>query len=129
MSDRKGGLINRMIDINEKLNGIIFKYQLDKYYPHYKNMYHASKILGNIIKEIIHNKKKAIFVGDDKAGIEWIRNISGDYADIDFCLYDRMDKEPDKLKSFDCQWGGGIRRNLLDFLLWCSLCGEMVSAA
>ncbi len=106
MSDRKGGLINRMIDINEKLNGIIFKYQLDKYYPHYKNMYHASKILGNIIKEIIHNKKKAIFVGDDKAGIEWIRNISGDYADIDFCLYDRMDKEPDKLKSFDCQWGG-----------------------
>lgn len=90
-----------MIDINEKLNGIIFKYQLDKYYPHYKNMCEADKILGNIIKEIKHNRKKAVFVGDDKAGIEWIRNISSDYGDIDFCLYNRMDKEPDKSKSFD----------------------------
>ena len=90
-----------VIDINEKLNDIIFKYQLDKYYPHYKNMCEAEKVLWNLIKGIVNNKRKAIFVGNDRTGIDWVHNISGDYADIEFCLYNRRDGEPDKLKKID----------------------------
>lgn len=81
-----------MIDINEKLNHIIFKYHLDKYYPHYRNMYEAEKILRNIVKKIQRDNKKAIFVGDDKTGIAYVRNISRDYTDIQFLIYDRNDR-------------------------------------
>lgn len=33
------------MDINKALNEIIFKYDLDRYYPHYRNMYEAEKIV------------------------------------------------------------------------------------
>ncbi len=80
------------MDINEALNEIIFKYHLDRYYPHYRNMYEAEKILRAVIREIQQNKKKALFVGDDKSGIAFVRNISRDYSDIQFLSYDRNDR-------------------------------------
>lgn len=52
-----------LMDINEALNRIIFKYELDRYYPHYKNMCKAEKILQNIVKHIMQYRKKAVFVG------------------------------------------------------------------
>lgn len=38
------------MDINAALHEIIFKYQLDRYYPHYRNMYHAEKILTDVLE-------------------------------------------------------------------------------
>lgn len=81
-----------MRDIDEELNQIIFKYHLDQYYPHYRNMLEAQKILQEIVQEIQRNEKKAVFVGDDKSGIAFVRNISRDYTDIQFLLYSRNDR-------------------------------------
>ena len=79
------------MNIDESLNKIIFKYHLDRYYPHYKNMYEAEKILQSIIHEIVENKRKVIFVGDSRLGIEFVRNISRDYTDIQFFFYSQDD--------------------------------------
>lgn len=72
------------MDINEALNEIIFKYDLDKYYPHYRNMCIAEKVLKNLVKDIIQCGKKAVFVGDDPTGTELVRNMAGSYSDIHF---------------------------------------------
>lgn len=80
-----------MFDINEELNKIIFSYHLDWCYPQYKNMYEAEKILRSVIKEIISNHQRAIFIGNNKTELDFIRNISGDYNDIQFLLYSRKD--------------------------------------
>lgn len=77
------------MDINDKINEIIFKYQLDSVYPHYRNMCEAEKILRNTISNIIKRNGKAVFVGNDKTGIEFIRNISRDYDRIHFFFYDK----------------------------------------
>lgn len=90
-----------MRDINEELNQIISKYHLDQYYPHYRNMIDAQKVLRDIVQEIQQNKKKAIFVGYDKSGIAFIRNISRDYMDIHFLIYNRNDKVLEDLELTD----------------------------
>ncbi len=82
-----------MLDINKALNEIIFKYHLDKYYPHYRNMYNAERVLKNLVKELIYCNKKVLFVSDNQMGIEYIRSMSRNCADVDFFLYDREDKE------------------------------------
>lgn len=79
------------MDIDKALNRIIFKYHLDRYYPHYKNMCEAEVILRNIIQNIIESKRKVIFVGDSRLGIDYVRNISRDYANIHFLLYPKND--------------------------------------
>lgn len=89
------------MNINEALNRIIFKYDLDRYYPHYRNMYEAKKILQNIVADIIQCGKKAVFVGDDRTGIEWIRNRVGDYGDIHFLLYGRSRQIPGEIEEID----------------------------
>lgn len=78
------------MNIDEELNKIIFKYHLDKYYPHYKNMYEAKKILQSLIGEVEKNGRKVIFVGDNRHGIEFIENISKNYIDIHFSLIPQM---------------------------------------
>ncbi|MDE6386765.1 MAG: hypothetical protein K2L82_03025 [Lachnospiraceae bacterium] len=87
------------MDINEELEEIIRKYQLDHYYPHYRNMYRAEKILQNVIKGIIQRNGKAIFVGNDKTGIAFVRNISKDYAGIRFLYYARNDMGLSRLEK------------------------------
>ena len=79
------------MDIDQALNEIIFKYHLDHYYPHYRNMYEAEKILKDVINDIIQNNKSAIFVGDDMTGIDFVRNISRNYDDICFQLHNRRE--------------------------------------
>lgn len=90
------------MNINEELNHIIFKYELDRYYPHYRNMYKAEKILRAVINEIVQNDEKAIFIGDDVKGIKFIQNISRDYDKIQFFCYERKDRKLDSLKGI--QW-------------------------
>lgn len=89
------------MDINETLNEIIFKYCLDRYYPHYRNMYEAEKILQSLIKEIIQYGKKAMFVGDDRKGIEFIQNMSRDDGDICFLLYNSKDRSLQEMADVD----------------------------
>lgn len=90
-----------LMDINEALNRIIFKYELDRYYPHYKNMCKAEKILQNIVKHIMQYRKKAVFVGDDRTGIEFIRNISRGQGEIGFLLYERNQEVPGEIEAAD----------------------------
>lgn len=87
------------MDINETLNQIIFKYHLDRYYPHYRNMYEAEKILRHIIGEIITNNRKVIFVGNDETGIDFINNIAKGYADIGFLCFAYIDGETNQLEA------------------------------
>ena len=75
------------MNINEELNRIIFKYEIDRYYPHYRNMYRAEKVLRRIIKELTVNKEKAMFVGDDPKGIEFIKNIFKAYQCRIFIIF------------------------------------------
>lgn len=89
------------MDINEALNRIIYKYNLDYYYPHYRNMCEAQKILRDIVQNIVQSKKKAVFVGDDLTGLEFVHNISGDYDGIDFLLYDRGKQTPQEIQKAD----------------------------
>lgn len=91
----------KMFDINEKLNHIIFKYHLDRCYPQYRNMYEAEKILRALIKEIIENNRSAIFIGNNKTELDFIRNISGDYEDIQFFLYNGKDMSVQQMEKID----------------------------
>ena len=54
------------MDINAALNEVIFKYHLDRYYPHYRNMYEAERILCDIISEIKRDNRKAVFVRSEE---------------------------------------------------------------
>lgn len=81
------------MNIDEELNKIIFKYNLDRYYPHYRNKYESEKILRNIVNEIIQYSRKVLFVGNDCTGIDFIKTIARDYEDIHFCFYNRSDKK------------------------------------
>ena len=49
------------MDINKALNEIIFKYHLDKCYPHYENMYQAEIILKEMMKEIKQNSWNRLY--------------------------------------------------------------------
>jgi len=93
-----------IMDITEALNLIIFKYHLDKYYPHYRNMYEAKKILRRLVGEIISVKERVLFVCDEEAGNEIIQRMAGDCDRISFRLYIRNDLktlEPIRQENFD----------------------------
>ncbi|MDE6386767.1 MAG: hypothetical protein K2L82_03035 [Lachnospiraceae bacterium] len=87
--------------IDEALNKIIFDFHLDKYYPHYRNMYEAEKILKNIIENIVRNNKRVIFVGDDKTGIAFVRHLSKDCPNIHFVHYNRDDRTLHNLSEIE----------------------------
>lgn len=80
-----------MFDINEELNKIIFSHHLDSYYPQYRNMYMAEKILRSVVKEIIEKHRRAIFIGNNKIELDFIQHMSGNYEDIHFLFYKRKD--------------------------------------
>lgn len=89
------------MDINEALNKIIYKYNLDQYYPHYRNMCEAQKVLRNLVQIIVQGKKKVMFAGDDQTSLEFVHNISRDYDGIDFLLYDRGKQTPQEIEETD----------------------------
>lgn len=97
-----------MKDIEEALQEIIFKYDLDRFYPHYRNMYKAELSIRNIVTEMIGQHEKALFVGDDETAIEFVRNIAGDYKDIQFLTYDRSNCGFPELSVIDWQECGKI---------------------
>lgn len=97
------------MNINEELNRIIFKYNIDRCYPHYRNMCRAEKVLQRLINEITEDKRKAIFVGNDPKGIEFIQNMAGDYVGIQFVSYDREDLE----------------LHFMENIAWNEYCGEV----
>lgn len=93
-----------MQDITEALNQIIFKYHLDRYYPHYRNMYEADKILRRLVKEIADSGAHAAFVCDNEVGNGVIRSMAGDCGGVSFFLYARDDLktlEAEEWKAFD----------------------------
>lgn len=93
-----------MQDITEALNQIIFKYHLDRYYPHYRNMYEADRILRRLVKEIADSGERAAFVCDNEVGNGVIRSMAGGCDRISFLLYTRDDLktlEAEDWKAFD----------------------------
>lgn len=100
--------MKKLEDINEVLNGIIFKYQLDYYYPHFRNMYEAEKILCSMIAEIVQNHMKVIFIGDDQTGIDFVRNIARNDTCIHFCVYSRGDSSLHQLDTVNWSVYDGI---------------------
>lgn len=93
------------MDINTAINEIIFKYHIDQYYPHYRNMYEARRILRNVVQDIVDNGQQAVFVADDETEIELIKCMSKDYSGICFLSYDRSDTKLNQLEDIrrqDC---------------------------
>lgn len=93
------------MDINTEINEIIFKYHIDQYYPHYRNMYEARRILRNVVQDIVDNGQQAVFVADDETEIELIKCMSKDYSGICFLSYDRSDTKLNQLEDIrrqDC---------------------------
>lgn len=75
------------MNIDDELNKIIFKYHLDRCYPHYRNMYKAENFLRGEIDTVIQCCERVIFLGDDEAEIAFVRNMARGYMDIHFQLY------------------------------------------
>lgn len=89
------------MDINEMLNQIIFKYHIDQYYPHYRNMYEADKVIRNLVRTIIEDSTKALMIGNDETGLSIIRSMSRDYSDIHFECYNQ---DENSLERLDICW-------------------------
>lgn len=91
------------MDINRELNEIIFQYHLDRYYPHYRNMYQAQIAVTEMIEEIKQSGKRVIFIGNDKKEENFVRYLAGDYEGISFLLYNRKNLVPPELVQ--TAWG------------------------
>ncbi len=91
------------MDINRELNEIIFQYHLDRFYPHYRNMYQAEIALTEMVEEIKQSGKRVIFIGNDKKEENFVRYLSGDYEGISFLLYNRKNLVPPEL--VETAWG------------------------
>lgn len=102
-----------MLDINKALNEIIYRYYLDRHYPHYRNMQEAEKVVRELVSGIICDNRKAVFVGDNKVGIELVRNIAGAYQNIEFVLYERNINEFAQLETVD--WEKAEKVYLISF--------------
>ncbi len=93
--------MKRMQDIDRALNEIIIKYQLDSYYPHFRNKYEAEKVLRNMIAEAVQHQKNILFIGDDQTGIDFVRNIARMCEGVHFCTYNRNDASLRELDGID----------------------------
>lgn len=72
------------MNITDELNKIIYKYELDKYYPHYRKMQEAKKIISKILEQIKKENLKVIFVGDDGNAEKLLRNMAKN-VNVSFC--------------------------------------------
>ena len=69
----RGGV--NVFNITEELNQLIFKYNIDKYYPQYRKKYKAEKILESILNKVVHNGEKTILVSNDKVVLDIVKKI------------------------------------------------------
>lgn len=96
------------MDINAAINEIIFKYHIDQYYPHYRNMCEARKMLRNVVQNIVDGGRRAVFVANDATEIELVKSMAKDYPGIFFLAYDRSDTKLQKLENIQWQDYGSI---------------------
>lgn len=64
-----------MMDIYERLDEIIFKYDLDRHYPYYKKRKHAWRILEELFDEIISKNQEVVFITDDDLEDTFVKRI------------------------------------------------------
>ena len=79
----RGGV--NVFNITEELNQLIFKYNIDKYYPQYRKKYKAEKILESILNKVVHNREKTILVSNDKVVLDIVKKVrvfSDEYIDV-----------------------------------------------
>lgn len=100
-----------MINLNEELNNIIFEYQLDQYYPKYRKMLEACRILENLIKDSISLSRKTLFMGNEKTMLNLVRQHSKGSEIIDQIQY--SEEKLDELKTV--HWNQFDRVILLPF--------------
>lgn len=96
------------MDINAAINEIIFKYHIDQYYPHYRNMCEARRMLRNVVQNIVDGGRRAVFVANDATEIELVKSMAKDYPGIFFLAYDRSDTKLQKLENIQWQDYGSI---------------------
>ena len=64
-----------MFNITEELNQLIFKYNIDKYYPQYRKKYKAEKLLESILNKVVHKGEKTILISNDKVVLDIVKKI------------------------------------------------------
>ncbi len=83
------------LDINDELEKIIEKYNLDRHYPAYKESRRACDYIYKWIKALSHTGKKSLFIGMDEHALKLINNWGAD-SKISTLLVCSVEK----LKSF-----------------------------
>lgn len=82
-----------MFDINEALDKIIFKYQLDKHYPVYRNMRDGESILKDMLLLLCKNNVKTLCVCSDQLEIDIIKHITHGSKLVDCIVFKHKEQE------------------------------------
>lgn len=90
-----------MFDINEELDKIIYKYELDKHHPQYRIMKQCEKILKALIEELCEKKKKTLFICRDVLETNIIEHYAQDSEYIKNVVLVRRGEQCLKEINFD----------------------------
>lgn len=90
-----------MYDINEEINNIIFKYDIDKEYPMFRKTQEAKKILYAIIEKIVCSGKEVVFIVGSELERLFLQKMNGSCSRIKLILYNDLVFLDDKKKQWE----------------------------
>lgn len=91
-----------VLDINKRLNDIIFKYGLDSDYPNYRKRMMAENYIRNLMLEFKKENKKVLCLAAANVDITYFSFLSKHVGgDIDFKLFDRKAFDQINLTEYD----------------------------
>lgn len=96
-----------MFDINEAIDNIIYKYNLDEYYPSYRDASNCEKILKNIIDNHRLANENVLFLCSDQLEIEIVADISRGDKFIEYIAYNKLNEL--------VEWGKYIKVYILSY--------------
>ncbi len=88
-----------MINIDERLNEIIIKYNLDRHYPQYRKMLMARKVLKRYVDDLVESKKITLFICDSETLVRMISRLANEDECISFLNI--QEKELKKLENVE----------------------------
>lgn len=90
------------MDIDKRFNDIIFKYNLDKYYPRFRKRVQAEGLVSKWVKKIFLENKNVLCIGTDWTDIRYFSILVGCYQEcFSFIKYDMKELENVDWKLYD----------------------------
>lgn len=82
------------MDINKRLNDIIFKYNMDRYYPRFRKRIQAEELISKWAEKIVSEDEKVLCIGTDQTDIRYFSLMTGCYQDcFTYIKYDKRELE------------------------------------